>query len=132
MTLKLPRQKERRPAENTITLINIVFLMLIFFLVAGTLAPPLDSTIAMIESQDAERAEPPDALSVAADGTLRYRGQETTIEAYLAERGEELEGQPFRLVVDRALPAVDLVTITGDLRAAGIESVTVVTERGAS
>lgn len=132
MTLKLPHQRQRRPAENTIALINIVFLMLIFFLVAGTLAPPLDGTISMIESRDAERAEPPDALSVAADGSLRYRGEETTLEAYIAERGEAIEGQPFRLVVDRALPAVELVTITGELRAAGIESVTVVTERGAS
>ncbi|HBT01217.1 MAG TPA: biopolymer transporter ExbD, partial [Citreicella sp.] len=34
------RQKTER--EPTIALINIVFLMLIFFLVAGTLAQPLD------------------------------------------------------------------------------------------
>jgi biopolymer transport protein ExbD len=130
VTLKLPRPKHRRPAENTIALINIVFLMLIFFLVAGTLSPPLDPTVSMIGTEDAARAEPPDALSVTAEGTLRYRGRETTLEAHLAAHPAE-DGAPFRLVVDRDLPATDLVGLTGDLRAAGIETVTVVTERAA-
>jgi biopolymer transport protein ExbD len=130
--MKLPKQKTSRPAENTIALINIVFLMLIFFLVAGTLAPPLDSAISLIETEEAERAAPPDALAVAGDGTLRYRGTETTLEAYLAEERPEAspeEETAMKLVVDKNLPAVDLMTLTGELRALGVESLTVVTER---
>jgi biopolymer transport protein ExbD len=130
--VKLPKQRTSRPAENTIALINIVFLMLIFFLVAGTLAPPLDSKIALIETEEAERAAPPEALSVAADRTLRYRGTETTLEAYLAEERPEASPEdktPLKLVVDKNLPAVELMTLTGELRALGVESVTVVTER---
>ena len=43
--------RARRPKterEPTIALINIVFLMLIFFLVAGTLAQPLDSALKLV------------------------------------------------------------------------------------
>ncbi len=117
--------------ENTIALINIVFLMLIFFLVAGTLAPPLDSSVTMIETENAEQAEPPDALAVTAEGAFRYRGAETSLERFLSEN-EDLTGQTtMRLVVDRALPADMLVAITGRLREAGFESVSVVTERAA-
>ena len=39
----LKRQKKHR--EPTIALINVVFLMLIFFLVAGRIAPPLDADL---------------------------------------------------------------------------------------
>lgn len=38
--MRAHRQKSER--EPTIALINIVFLMLVFFMVAGTLAAPLD------------------------------------------------------------------------------------------
>ncbi len=42
-----PKRTSRKP-ENTIALINVVFLMLIFFLVAGTLAPSPDHNVDFI------------------------------------------------------------------------------------
>ena len=71
------------PKEPTITLINIVFLMLIFFLIAGTLAPPLDPGITLMDLENEQGHEMPDALAILADGALNYRGSPVTdITAY--------------------------------------------------
>ena len=64
----------KKKAEPTIALINIVFLMLIFFLVAGTLAQPLDGELELIETNALDGREPPDALVINAAGDLSYRG----------------------------------------------------------
>lgn len=134
--MKLPKPKRKTAPENTITLINVVFLMLIFFLVAGSLTPPLDGEIAMIGTEDAEAATPPDALAVRADGSYWYRGAEVSLERFLADQptppaADGAEAATLKIVVDRALPAEDLVTLAGTLAAAGYPTVTVVTERQA-
>lgn len=113
--------------EPTIALINIVFLMLIFFLVAGTLAPPLDGALRLVRTADLEGAAPPDALVIRADGTLRYRGMAV---ASASDWWSEQDSAVARLVPDRDLPAQTLVQIGRALREAGAERVVVVTERG--
>ena len=114
----------RREREPAIALINIVFLMLVFFLIAGTLAPPLVTDLRLVEAEDLEAAPPPDGLVVRADGTVLHRGVPVLPEAFGASGGE------VRIVPDRALPAADLLRIARALQAAGAESVTVVGERG--
>ena len=47
------RVRKRPTREPTIALINIVFLMLIFFLVAGTLARPLERELRLVQAQEA-------------------------------------------------------------------------------
>lgn len=132
--MKLHRQPARREQENTIALINIVFLMLIFFLVAGTLAPPLDKAVSMIATKDAPPDAPPDALVVDRAGQFRFRGRPTTLEDYLRRRRASAQGAAdtsarLKLVVDRSLPASDLVGIVAAIRRDGVGTVTVVTER---
>jgi biopolymer transport protein ExbD len=123
------RARPRTQREPTIALINIVFLMLIFFMVAGTLAPPLDADVRLVDTSDLPGSPPPDALVIAADGTLRHRG------VTLADPAAYLDALPagartVRLLPDRALPATRLVAVAADLRAAGAERVMIVTERG--
>jgi biopolymer transport protein ExbD len=116
--------------EPTIALINIVFLMLVFFMVAGTLARPLDSDLSLIRTAELEGRPPPDALVIHPDGALSYQGVEvTSLSVYMA-RFDGAETPEVRLVPDRALPAADLVQIARDLRAAGAGRVVIVTERG--
>ena len=128
--IRLPRPREARQRETTIALINIVFLMLIFFLIAGTVTPPLDREVTLISTVEAEAAEAPDALFVTADGLLRARGAETTVERFLTERG--VAGGTVKLAADRDLAAIRLIEVVGELRAAGVETVSVVTERADS
>ncbi|MDZ5698224.1 biopolymer transporter ExbD [Chelativorans sp. M5D2P16] len=129
MRLSRPRAP-RRFSENTIPLINVVFLMLIFFLIAGTLAPPLDPEVSLIATNDAEGADPPAALSVTADGRFRAAGEDVTIETWLAGReAEGGEAAPVTLAVDRELPADRLIDILTRLRTGGAGPIEIVTER---
>ncbi|MBN9889408.1 ExbD/TolR family protein [Salipiger abyssi] len=126
--------RARRPKserEPTIALINIVFLMLIFFLVAGTLAQPLDPALKLVSTADLEGSPPPpDALVVHPDGALSHRGEvQESPETYLAALDPEARAL-VRLVPDRDLPAADLVEVARALRAGGAEKVMIVSERG--
>lgn len=123
------RARAKSRAEPTIALINIVFLMLIFFMVSGTLTQPLDPDLQLVDTQDLETRPPPDALVLHADGRLTY-GTDDVASAteYVAELTDE-ERATVRIVPDRSLDAASLVTIARDLRLAGAESVVIVTER---
>lgn len=115
--------------EPTIALINIVFLMLIFFMIAGTLAPPLDPELSLIETQDLDGREPPDTLVIHADGRLSLRGVPVLdLESHLAGLSPDAR-EVFKIVPDRELPAQKLVQIGNLLRAAGVERVMLVSER---
>jgi biopolymer transport protein ExbD len=120
----------RRRADPMIALINIVFLMLVFFLIAAAIAPPMDRSVTLVEAARLEGRAPPDAAVIRADGTMIYRGSHVTPEAYLAIRSEAGDGPALRLVPDRDLPARELVAIATELRRAGAEDIWIVTERG--
>lgn len=123
------RQKIQSEREPTIALINIVFLMLVFFMIAGTLAPPLDREIRLVRTADLEGVAPPDTLVVHKDGRLSFRGEDVSdAAAHISALPEEARAV-LRVVPDRDLPARDLVKIGNALRAAGAERVILVSER---
>lgn len=126
MRIKQPIATQKEP---TIALINIVFLMLVFFMIAGTLAVPLDSDLKLIETSGLEGREPPDTLVVHADGHLSLRG--ATVEdptAFLATLSDE-DLEIVRIVPDRALPAKQLVELGNALRRGGAGRVMLVSEK---
>ena len=103
------RQRIRTEREPTIALINIVFLMLIFFLVAGTLAVPLDKDLRLVNTAQLEGSPPADALVLHADGRMTNRGAEiASVAEFVAGLPEETRAR-VRIVPDRELPATVLV-----------------------
>jgi biopolymer transport protein ExbD len=126
--MRRTRTSTRR--EPTIALINIVFLMLVFFMVAGTLAQPLDKGLRLVRTADLEGQPPPDALVIRADGTLTYRGNALAQAADYMTGASDGESPEIRLVPDRDLPAERLVAIARELRALGAGRIMIVTERG--
>nr|WP_103333830.1 biopolymer transporter ExbD [Pseudotabrizicola formosa] len=122
--------KPRQPSEPTITLINVVFLMLIFFLVAGQVAAPVDRDIQLIDAAALATRAPDDALAVRRNGTTLWRDEPISPEAFAAARIAE-GADVLRLVPARDLPARDLVRIATALRLAGASEVRLVTERSA-
>lgn len=116
---------ERRRRDPTIALINVVFLMLIFFLIAGTVAPPLEKDLELVDTSGLEGREPPDALVLRADGTLSYRGTPIDPADYMAGH----DAGPVRIVPDRDARGVRLMEVSGALRRLGANSVVLVTER---
>ena len=125
------RKRNKSRSEPTIALINVVFLMLIFFLIAGTLAPPRDPEVSFITTVRDDNAAPPDMLFIAADGSASWRGEPVEIESNLAKWAEDHAGTPFRVAADRELPATELVDIVGALRGAGLTNIVLVTEHAA-
>jgi biopolymer transport protein ExbD len=120
----LSRPRPRPKAEPTIALINVVFLMLTFFLIAGTLAPQLDPRVTLPRTAELAAAPPPDGLVVLSDGTTLLDGRPATPADAVAAAPR------VRVVPDRNLPAADLVRLARELRAAGAEEVVIVAERG--
>jgi len=114
-----------RARDGTIPLINVVFLMLIFFLIAGTVAPPLDPDLELVDTSELEGREPPDALVLCADGSLSFRGMPIEPATYMADHGEGT----VRIVPDRAAPGPRLIEVAGALRALGARSTILVTEQ---
>ena len=124
------RIARRKKGEPTIALINIVFLMLIFFLVAGTLAVPLDKDLRLVNTAQLEGSPPADALVLHADGRMTNRGAEiASVAEFVAGLPEETRAR-VRIVPDRELPAAVLVAQGRALRNAGAERIVIVTERG--
>ncbi|MCA2014028.1 biopolymer transporter ExbD [Pararhodobacter sp. CCB-MM2] len=124
---RLLRPAGRSKGEPTIGLINVVFLMLIFFLIAGSIAPSPGDGIALVRISELDVQPPPDALILTAEGTLRQGEAETDAEAYLATLEEP---RVARILPDRTAPASALVELAGALRAGGAERVVILGERG--
>lgn len=115
----------RRTRDSTIALINIVFLMLIFFLISGTIAPSLDPDLELADTAGLEGREPPDALVLHEDGSLSFRGGPSDPATYMADH----EDGPVRIVPDRDVLAPRLVEVAGELRRLGASSVVIVTRQ---
>ena len=119
----------RSQREPTIALINIVFLMLVFFMVSGTLSQPLDKSLKLVRTAELEARAPPDALVIHADGRLTYRSVTIADAAQFVAAIPEQDRATVRIVPDQDLPARRLVKLTRDLRQAGAQRVMLVSER---
>ena len=117
--------RQNRKRDPSIALINVIFIMLIFFLIAGTIAPPLDSDLDLVDTTDLEGREPPDALVLRQDGTLSFRGTAIEPDAYLSTQGDG----PVRIVPDRNASGARLIEVSATLRSLGAASIILVTER---
>lgn len=123
----------KRKVESTLALINVVFLMLIFFLIAGTLAPPSDSQVKFVSVGEEDPAPPPDMLVIRADGMASWNGEPVDVsgrvQAWLDDP-EHTSEKPLRIAPDRALPAEKLVSVIETIRQLGVQKIVLVSERG--
>ncbi|MEO0328259.1 MAG: biopolymer transporter ExbD [Pseudomonadota bacterium] len=124
-------QRTKKPNDGTVALINIVFLMLIFFLIAGTIVPPIDKQINPISSQIEGNAELENSLSIRQDGTTYFLQEPTSPTEFMATRlqDEQEEDKTVRVLADQELAATTLVEVVNELKAAGASSVLIVTEK---
>lgn len=124
----MQRRKPSGKREPTIALINVVFLMLVFFMVAGQMAAPLDKELALVETRDLVQAPPAEALVLHPDGRLTHAGTPVA-DAGVWWTAQEAKGGTARVVPDRAAPATALLAVARALRAAGADRVMIVTEK---
>jgi biopolymer transport protein ExbD len=129
--MHLKKPAPRPQPDSLLPLINVVFLLLIFFMLMGAL-----------NAVDLFEIEPPTSASasqtildesvvlVAADGRAAYRGGEVEDAALEAAVAAALAAEPdllFRLKADGAAPAVRVVEVMELLKAAGAERVMLLT-----
>lgn len=128
------RQSERPfEGENILPLINVVFLLLIFFLLVGQMRPP---EIIAVEPPESESEAKPRSeavrLLIGADGTLAL-GDEPVSEAGLHDKVSALArkspGMALRLKADRAIDAARAIDVMMILHQAGIDRVVLLTEQ---
>ncbi|WP_339692277.1 biopolymer transporter ExbD [Celeribacter baekdonensis] len=107
--------------EPTLPLINVVFLMLIFFLVAAQVARPLPSEVTLVRTDDPDVVPPPDALVLMQDGSLMWRGTATTVEAFVTATTADTSAPSggLRILPDARVPAQTLVALARDIAIAG-------------
>lgn len=118
----------RRDYDAVVPLINIVFLLLIFFLLAGTLGPLDPVAVDLPEGQmDDGSAGDAAVLYIAADG-LVWQGEEAMDAARAADLMRDMDRVTIK--ADAAAPADALLTLMERLRDAGIEEVMLGTEPG--
>lgn len=127
MRSRTPRRKQ----DPTTSLINIVFLILIFFMVAGSLAKPPDPRVRFVQTEGLECCSPPDALYVASDGALSFNGVAlASADVFASNQGDDIAN--VRIAPDQELPANDLLALVAQLQAAGAKSIIIITETVAS
>lgn len=132
MQLKLsPRQ--RRTAQDLIPLINIVLLILVFFVVTSNLRSFELEGIALSRTSlmgDSARAR--NVLVIFADGSLSYAGKAVTkdqLTAKLQDRALRNPAKPLFIAAHAELAAPTLIEIAEMIRKAGVEKIILVTKR---
>ncbi|SEP79766.1 biopolymer transport protein ExbD [Ectothiorhodospira magna] len=135
--MQLPEYSGKPPEENLIPLINIVFLLLIFFMVAGALSA---QHVFEVEAPDSRHEAGVDdegwLVLLGRDGRLALDDEEMDadtlkgrLRAQMEARQEVLaKGEPLvRIKADQAASTDALMDLMELLRAAGVEEVRLLT-----
>lgn len=122
------RRFARRRSEPTIALINVVFLLLTFFLVAGAIGarPPAGLQLAHLTGGDPAPMRGTVALD--AEGTALWPEGVADAAGFVATLPADTAGTA-RILPDRVAPAAALVALARALRAAGAQEVRILAER---
>lgn len=133
--MRLARHPRRAQPETIIALIDVVFFLLVFFMLIGRMdatapfavAPPVARTGADMPGGGA-------TLSVRADGSLAVDGTATDREGALAAIGARLRERPDLLVrinADGAAPLREILPLAAGIEAIGARDVVLVVTPGA-
>lgn len=123
MDLSPPPRKPR--AESIVPMINVVFLLLIFFLMTSQIAPPDPFDVTAPNVQDGAGAKADLTLYVSSTGRMHFDGVEgaAALSRLQALSGEETE---VLLRADATLEAVLLAEILTELSQLGLTRVELV------
>ena len=113
------RRDQRRSSENIVPMINVAFLLLVFFLMTAVLMPPEPADIALPAANGDVEGLAEVRLTLDANGQLWRDGREN---ANLSG----LQGVSVSLSADRNLSTADLARVLVRLQERGVESVNLV------
>lgn len=133
--MRLETRRRRRPEPDLTSLINIVFLILVFFIAAGSLRPFGDGELELTRLAHGTIASHVDGrLLVHADGRIVYKGQLMTLAELVATLNGAVGRQAdkrFDIIADRRAPAAQVLETAAALKRAGFADIAIVTQRSA-
>lgn len=125
-----PKQSVRQRGDNMLPAINVIFLLLLFFVVAGSIheglsrdiSPPISASTAGLQPVAAEFVLVPDR-------GLQLSGRPVTVADWAARLNRDGAPVPaaVRVRADAGEPAGNLVTLLDAFRKAGVARVALVT-----
>ncbi len=132
---RLPHRHKRSLDDNMIPLINVVFLMLIFFMVAGQISQS-DPVKVDLPSSISEKHKPeePITLSVSLDGAMSFDRElikPEQLTALIKQRFNAAENKAAFILmvkVDGDLPVETLRKVLGQIKQSGIKRVSLATQ----
>ena len=130
--MRIAAPPKKNSAEWVLQLINIVFLLLLFFIVNGTIASMQEPDILPPRGLVLGTSQPlGDAAYVDADGVVKFRGGAMSPEGIrILLKREAAEGNIpsfLQIVAHRNLKAARLVTILQEFRNQGFENLSLIT-----
>lgn len=133
MRLKTNIANRHQREPDLTSLINIVFLILIFLLVAGTFRPfsARDIKLATVSPESAD-AVSRGVLIVHSDGRIVYQGSALTLANLAAAVGSDTKirkDKPFTIVADARVEGHTVLQIIRTVRSVGFTSIALMTER---
>lgn len=116
------RDPRRQAQEAIVPMINVAFLLLIFFLMAAVLSPPDPVEVKLPTAEGGDLQTRDFLLVLSADGSLENSAGEVF-------HPSRLDGLTVRLLADRSLPARLLANTILQLEASGAAGITLTTTR---
>ncbi|NIY73519.1 biopolymer transporter ExbD [Marivivens donghaensis] len=129
--MKFAVTHRKQPLESVIPMINVVFLLLIFFLMSARMSPPEPVEVTPPQSSADDPADLDAVLYVGADGVAAYRDARDAeaLTAYAAALcGGDCDGAAATLRADTGAPAVKIAALLTQLAGLGIADVELVTQ----
>lgn len=124
MDFARPNRKPR--SESIVPMINVVFLLLIFFLMTAQIVPPEPFDVSPPASDASDPADGPLTLYLSATGELGFRNLRGDL-ALQALRQEWVHDSPVLLRADADVPAASLARLMPRLGQIGLTQVQLVT-----
>lgn len=131
MKLGRPRAPRSRSLDDALLpLVNVVFLLMVFFLSAGRFGGPAVTDSAPQTSRAETGTAAPRVLELRADGRMALAG-EVFMDAELAGRSLAWRGAPLDVQASGDVPAARVLRVLAILRGAGLDQVRLLTVKGA-
>jgi biopolymer transport protein ExbD len=121
-----PARKPRMAQDRAIVpMINVVFLLLVFFLMTASLTPPPPMEITAPTAEKPRTDPQPGTLFIDAGGMLAYGG--ALGDAALAALAADRPMGPLPIHADASYPAADLARLLPQLAALGMTDIRLIT-----
>ncbi len=122
-------QRPRSLDDALLPLVNVVFLLMIFFLSAGRLSGPRPDAVAPQSSRDEARTAAARVLELRSDGQLSVDG-DVFADADLPLRAAAWQGTPLDVKAAGQVQADRVLRLMAVLRAAGVRELRLLTIKG--